>query len=72
MITFEQLSFYEILGDFHYVRLMKNQGYGYTLILENEDDEEIGEVDVCPAAIDNLASFCERFLQQYKERKENE
>lgn len=67
--SLESLSVYDLMGEEFYLHMTRsNSGFKkYELTLEGENNKEIITRDIHPAAIENMARFCTRFIMHYNQ-----
>jgi hypothetical protein len=65
-MNIEEMTLGEIMGEDHYVRLMKSEKFGYDMeVIREETEESATWEDIHPYALDSLALFARRFLKAY-------
>lgn len=70
--TLDTVTLYDIMAEDNYVWVKKNDGYGYSIEIEDQYHIEpyLKEPSVSPEAMESMAHFCRRFLDMYNQLEE--
>lgn len=67
MKTLQDITLYDLMGNEYEIHIKKNEGFGFNLEVECEEDEmHVQELALHKCAAEGFAEFCRRYLASYE------